>query len=162
MGSSPIRTAKQKVAKWRLFCFAARSAHLFSSLRERAASGRSHFVRCIKESPNGGFFVLRRVWDSYGTFFYFATRKRSFHSLGGPPGPLSPSGLAPIRLHIRMCLRRKRCPLSAHLFRAFFRVRSITARIPPSGAQNITFLTVHSYSRKRVTFAQMHIIQTVK
>ena len=39
-----------------------------------------------KESPNGGSF-LWCVWDSYGTFFYFATRKRSFHSLGGPPGP---------------------------------------------------------------------------
>ena len=34
-------------------------------------------------------------------FFISLTRKRSLRSLGGPPGPLSPSGFAPILMNLR-------------------------------------------------------------
>jgi len=44
-------------------------------------------------------FCMWSMWDL--VLFCFA-KALHFISLGGPPGPLSPSGFAPIRLYLRL------------------------------------------------------------
>ena len=55
----------------------------------------------IKGRNCGPLFVehTRRV-----PFFISLTRKRSLRELGGPPGPLSPSGFAPIHLFLTLLI----------------------------------------------------------
>ena len=54
---------------------------------------------------------------AYIAHLFSLLRKRAhYHSLGGPPGPLSPSGFAPIRLQLIMSLNEKSFLLLSYIF----------------------------------------------
>ncbi len=111
----------ENVANLRLVIEAsAPTSHGISNAFDKASAFADPFsvvadpIRTAKKSRQ----MAALFCGAYIAPFFSSLRERAhYHSLGGPLGPLSPSGFAPIRLHIRMCLRRKRCPLSAHLLK---------------------------------------------
>ena len=65
--------------------------NLLTKLPYHTIPGYSPIRTAKQKAANSGFFVLWCVAPCFSLL-----RKRAhYHSLGGPPGPLSPSGFAP-------------------------------------------------------------------